>query len=577
MKRRAAWIVSIAGTIFAMFGTAGALNVDAQATTGAYDENEPYTYLHLTVDNPDTFDTGYDMTILPGESKIYLGNQQLPPGGKKTYHLALPLWGHPSSIFFRDAHGTFSRGATQSQKTILNISNMETWPSEKESVDFTTRLNQLGITPTGAYPGRAWFKPSTPSTPPTDNWVLNRTPDDVPDNWKCYTPFQAVFLSESAFNTMSQSGALPPLMDYVAMGGKVGVYDSATTHSEHVQLGKIDYQKNNPVKLANDPSQTTECLKVLLSHDTTPEWKKFLGRKDDTVGNFPYNVKGGVGKIGGLILATIFFIVAGPVSLFYAEKKKKNIRVLLRILPILSIAACLTMMIYFLVGQGFIRRGGAMSLTLLDENRASALTFSHHVVMSGLYPLNGFRFGTDTAFVPMNVNLEQDNYDITLLPDGMVLSSGLFKPSVNFHYFTATPEKTRERLIFDADMKTAINGFENPIRFLAVYKDGKLYSAENIVKGGKADLKEDRPDVELVEYFLRRCVQLDSSEVKYFKNHFLAFLTYFVKETGPRYVALMDGRASRSDAGTTIATGKYCHILAGNIGAATANGESGGK
>src|SRR5690606_30526046 len=100
-------------------------------------------------------------------------------------------------------------------------------------------------------------------------------------------------------------------------------------------------------------------------------------------------------------------------------------------------------------------------------------------LLTGLYPLGGFKFGPQTYFVADTGSEDRSGADFDLTR-GTLLRGGLFQPGIPFNYTTVTPYITRERMLFDADKGELRNGFELPAKAVAVL-DGDQY-----FRGGSA-------------------------------------------------------------------------------------------
>jgi len=126
---------------------------------------------------------------------------------------------------------------------------------------------------------------------------------------------------------------------------------------------------------------------------------------------------------------------------------------------------------------------------VLDEETDSAITFSRHVFFSGLYPLGGFRFTRDTAFCPLGTYGDRESFALDLTEEQQ-LRSGLFSPSVSFHYLTVRHWTTRAKLVWDLDDMTVLNGFDGEAERVVLRVGNKAYEANRVPAGGKAQLTE---------------------------------------------------------------------------------------
>jgi hypothetical protein len=547
--------------------------------------NSPYIWVRVMVENPEGNRLGFRLT---GDSsygnssgETLIEGQELGPGEQRTYDV--PMLGmteyrgggsYYSGGYFRcqDSTGRMAVGNDNASdlKAFLNIAPVSQWASEQQVQDFSDALEhpekrQPGPPEpefTGPVLGRSAPYPGgmggAPGSPKKSNFISQVEPGQLPDNWLCYTPFTAVLVSSDAYKTISAE-ARTALTRWVNAGGQLVVYGASETRQEEHLLGRIEY-RTGPVLTALDQIPKAWEMPGGNPQPSPLDWTRYgaIGGSD----YFPFLVQlDALGRSGGLILATIFCIVAGPVNYFYCRRKKR-IRMLMLSLPAFSIAFCLLITGYFLATKGFSRKGGTFSISILDEASDSALTFSRHLLFSGLYPLGGFSFDSETAFVPMESSGDQ-SYKMALQNRQRQLTDGLFIPQVPFHYYTVTPWSTRERLVYKAAEKTVENGFETPIQGVVVY-DGGVYVAGAVPKGGKATL--ERLEGEAAKNVLDRF--LSSEEKSYLENKrsFYQKVEMPSRGQGQHYFVFFDGKLPTEQAGLDIKEGRHRHVLIGAFG-----------
>ncbi len=536
----------------------------------------PYAWTRVTVENPDAQAVGFKLT---GSVSYYsragqtnLTESELGPGAQRTYDLPMlgkHEWGNYFSVLINcmDSRGGRA-GDSQSDndvKMFLNIAPLSQWASEQQMLDFSDAIEHPEKQQQGppepektgaASSASVSYMGTYPGSTKKSNFISQIEPIQLPDNWLCYTPFLAVMVGSDVYKTFSAE-VRTALTRWVNTGGHLIVYGASESRTEYHLLGKIEYRTGS----------------VLTALDQIPkEWKMSAGgppsralawTRYSQVGGgdlFPFLVKlDALGRSGGLVLATIFCIVAGPVNYFYCRRKNR-IRMLMLSLPAFSIAFCLLITGYFLATKGFSRKGGTCSIWSLDEGAASAGTFSRHLLFSGLYPLGGFTFDRETAFFPMEQNGEQQ-YDMTLQNQQRRLTDGLFIPQVPFHYYTVTPWSTRERLVYKESEKSVENGFETPIQGALVFTGGDVYVSGTIPKGGKASL--ERLEGAATQTVLDRF--LSAEEKTYFENQLDLYGRLEDPSVG-HYLVFFDGELPTEQAGLKIKDGRHRHVLVGRFG-----------
>lgn len=546
--------------------------------------NAPYIWMRVTVENPEGNRLGFRLfgngSYGRSSGEILIEGQELGPGEERTFDV--PMLGmteyrgggsYYSGGFFRcqDSTGRMAVGndGASDLKTFLNIAPVSQWASEQQMQDFSDAIEhpekeqQGPPEPESAVPVLGGPVPYPGGTgghsgsPKKSNFISQVEPGQLPDNWLCYSPFTAVLVSSDAYKTIPAEARIA-LTRWVNSGGRLVVYGASEARREECLLGRIEY-RTGPVLTALDQIPNEWKMPGGNPQPGPLDWARYggLGGND----YFPFLVQlDALGRSGGLLLATIFCIVAGPANYFY-WRRKNRIRMLMLSLPAFSIAFCLLITGYFLATKGFSRKGGTFSISILDEGSDSALTFSRHLLFSGLYPLGGFSFDSETAFVPMESSGDQA-YKMALQNRQRQLTDGLFIPQVPFHYYTVTPWSTRERLVYKAAEKTVENGFETPLQGVVVYDRG-VYVAGAVPKGGKATL--ERLEGEAAKNVLDRF--LSSEEKSYLENKRSFYQKVEIPSGGQgHYIVFFDGKLPTEQAGLDIKEGRHRHALIGAFG-----------
>ncbi|MBD3265802.1 hypothetical protein GF373_03965 [bacterium] len=569
---------------FATLGAQAKLQIDAKII--GMRGSSPYNYLRVHITNPSGHKVGYRFLIRSHFMReLRIPDQEIEPASHKIHHIPVPIgyqW-YQVQAWDSDKEHYLHHQQNNYKRVYLNICKIDTWASEKEMQDFselaihgehqprgTSSTGGLygGMPSSGLYGGlppttrhRGGGRSAAPAKP---NYVSQVEPGTAPDNWLCYIPFQAVFIDGISYKNLTPT-AKDALHTWVDAGGILAVYNTDQKKTQHSILGNIHHFEGNPIK---------EQIFHRDWLDMPPRWQQLYGGSLSNREPFPYMVLEMGGRMETLFLATLFLIVAGPINYFYHYKKKK-IRRLMLSLPAISIAFCLLITAYFIGTQGFARKGGSLSLTLLDEATDAGLTLSHHVLFSGLYPLSGFHFDRQTAFYPL-IRPDQTNQFALSLNQKQQLHSGLFIPSKNFHYYTNTPFKTRERLLYDSAENVVGNGFEHSFQKLAIYHAKSIYEASDIVAGGKAQLKQ-KEYTELSQVktdtskpiYLLNCFydSLSVQEFEYFKRYLLPYIDIMYEHYPDEvfYLALLEEAPASTQPGLETNPENQRHLFFGRL------------
>lgn len=496
----------------------------------------PLTYIRLEVENPTIRELTFSLSLEGWRNSTQIEvyeNQTIGPGQTLVTHLpVIDTHGESFGVHCRiDGEWSRTTAYSRNEYAYLNIAGIEWWLSAKQQEDVANAIT-----------GRS------------QEIVAQLEPQNAPELWQCFTPYKAVLVREADFSRIN-SAATAALLKWVDAGGILFVYSTGADQDKSQMLGMIHYRRSNP--LFTPAGELKD-----ISYDGTP-WVDRSGLTYFEVKAFPFAIPRQGADKGVLALAGLFFLVAGPINLFYL-KRRNRIRLLLVTVPVLSVLFCAMMVLFFVATQGFIQRGGSFSLTLIDEAENKAMTMAHHTVLTGLYPINGFGFDRETLFFPMETSDDWQSYRMDLT-SGQRLAAGLLKPSINFHYFTMQHEPTRERLMVDWDELEVTNGFEQHLKGLALRNGSEFYYAEDLEPGQRAKLRRAEKDNLLLGDWL------DERQDRAF-SEFREYLQKFTRGGDVVYAAVTEGDAPDLDTGVSI-RGEECHVLVGHLEPAAVEAE----
>lgn len=565
---RISWILSGVRAVLGcglalLLASVGRCELEVFATTVGINEQTPYTYARVEVRNKYGRDMTYRLVIRDyfSSQQTTYSNQSLGAGQTRVHHVPLlrSQWRnwHVETIDDLGKRSFSSLDGVQSLH-FLHVSSLKVRLTSVELEEFGNHYR------TGSGPAYSTSYSHAPSySGSMDSYVSQVESAALPDNWLCYSPFKAVVIEEQSWQGATPA-ARKALTQWVQAGGRLMIYGgSEPPRTQRNMFGQIEYVAANP--LQGDPGSRNW-------NTQTPAWLNTARASQYDLLDVPYAIRKWTGSIGGLTLATLFFVVAGPLNYMYFARRNR-IRALLISLPVASIACCLLITGYFLVSQGFAKRGGSVAVIVLDEETDSAITFSRHVFFSGLYPLGGFVFPHSSAFCPLGQLDEQTPFTVELSQQQR-LRSGFFSPSTNFHYFTVAPWMTRAKLVWNLEEMTVLNGFDADAAHIVVRVGDKTYEARQVARGSKGQLTEcpnaPRSPTGLAERALDRGTAAES----YLLRRMDAFLAPFPEEPDVvRYTIAFDQPPVDLNAGLTIGGGNACCLLVGKSVLSARRGE----
>jgi tetratricopeptide (TPR) repeat protein len=196
----------------------------------------------------------------------------------------------------------------------------------------------------------------------------------------------------------------------------------------------------------------------------------------------------GVGRapIGAFqLLISVFALVIGPVN-YFVLRRRKRLYFLIITVPSLALLTTALLLGYAIASEGFAVRTRVRSVTLLDQVRGEAASWSRISYYAGLAPAGGLRFSTDTAVYPLDPEDSTPGYRVLDWTEDQHLSGGWLRSRTPTQFLTVSHRQTGEQLAVVADSRGNLrvtNNLGSPIQFLLLADDqGVLYSAQEVAE-----------------------------------------------------------------------------------------------
>jgi hypothetical protein len=566
-------------------GFAGPAHADllSSSQVRGMDDDSGVTWISVKLTNQTNSPQGATLRFTTyassGQGEQSVPVPKLPPGTARTLNIPL-LFDMQNAMLVAD-DGTvrglnldiYGRNFNGDFREHLLVSSPEMQLTDLQLDEFT-RANTMkyGGMPMGGggtlYPHGVTSGASGSTTAPLmagERCISQLDVSELPESWLCYVPLKCVFISETQEREISPAQR-EALDTWVGLGGSLYFFDSESSETIQQGRGTLTRLKENPVLEKTDFMAMPKRVNQLFS--------------GMSVGGMPYVEKDTRGRGFSLVLITIFVIAVGPVNYIYYARRGQ-IRKLLKTVPAISMAFCGLIAGYFLLTEGFAKKGGSISVTRLDEQTNKAITFAQHFLISGLYPSGGFHFGRETYLRPLFMD-RNDPVQATLGKE-LVITRGLFRPKIPLQYLTIKPHTTRERLLVAADVKSARNGFELPVKAVAVYRDGNYFAGGAAASGGEVALAPTKParksDTAELEKplsgkgdhtaMMLNLVSLlgpqaaSEKELEFVMDQVTALSEDADTTSGTVYAVAFDGMPAAVEPGVKITEGKNLHIVLG--------------
>lgn len=246
-------------------------------------------------------------------------------------------------------------------------------------------------------------------------------PGLLPDNWKAYTGLDALLIDLRSWQELN-SAPKRAILQWVRLGGRLHLFastkdfpgfklnelqvpdllvNSSRPQSGKLSLGEIELKRWDGVELSEGVSRPYERMSRWSNHLENDFQKKWtLAEK---LGTRPFNSI----LIFGILLA--FAILVAPVNLFYLAGKGRRHRLFITT-PIISIAACLIIVLMIFIGDGLGGKGYRIAFVDLQsgENERRFYVSQEQISRTGVIVNTGFESDQDLLIEP--VKLEQSPF-----------------------------------------------------------------------------------------------------------------------------------------------------------------------
>ncbi|MBF0409284.1 MAG: hypothetical protein HQM10_18230 [Candidatus Riflebacteria bacterium] len=330
------------------------------------------------------------------------------------------------------------------------------------------------------------------------------------ENWLGYTRYDGLLLTASELKDCSPE-VFQAIQKYTEAGGNLIVLGKYSPPSHWKDA--YAYEKDNRIMSKDQEidrflAGIGTCFVIPesnISNISTDTWKlierqvtvcKDLWEQNEGTNGSTFFPITGIESIPVRALFAIIFIYAiliGPLNIYFFTKLNKRILILASV-PVLSLAACLTILLYSAFLEGWLAKGRASVFTLLDEERKQAVSFGWLALYN---PLTTDRaiFSAETE---LNPHLIPDKYSFLGGPCRVdwtreqVFGGNWLIARLPSHFKVRKVETRRERIIvkrIDESGATIINGLGAKIvKFYLMDGKGRIFEASDVETGKDAQL-----------------------------------------------------------------------------------------
>lgn len=201
-----------------------------------------------------------------------------------------------------------------------------------------------------------------------------------------------------------------------------------------------------------------------------------------------------------LLVITAFAVVVGPINYWWLRRRAK-LYLLLATVPAAAALLTLGMFAYVVVHDGLATRLRCRSVTWLDDDQDTAISWARQSYYSGLAPTGGMTFPADAAVIPVHFRPMQDASPHRRLGwegDQQHLAEGYHRSRTLTQLLVIRPQASEMSLPIRRRADTGVLEVNNqlgvPLHCLVIRDDdAQLYLVENLPAGGRAAAKPTTP------------------------------------------------------------------------------------
>ena len=192
------------------------------------------------------------------------------------------------------------------------------------------------------------------------------------------------------------------------------------------------------------------------------------------------------------ILITMFLLVVGPIS-YALLKRKQRLQLLFATAPLFSLLACLALVTYAVISDGFQVRGRVSSISSIDHVSGKSVTFTRHAHYSGITP-RPYEFKSD-QFVVNEQSYGSPKSIYVQTNEKTEVFGGEIQPRTPHQLAVIQADETEaglQLLISAEGLPTVTNNFGHTVR-LAYFVVGDTFYRIRELEPGQAQAGEKIP------------------------------------------------------------------------------------
>jgi hypothetical protein len=204
----------------------------------------------------------------------------------------------------------------------------------------------------------------------------------------------------------------------------------------------------------------------------------------------------GVGRapVGAFqILITVFAIMIGPVN-YMVLRRQKRLYLLIITVPAFAVLTAVTLLGYAIASDGFGVRTRVRSVTMLDQKRREAISWTRASYYAGLTPAGGLRFSADTAVYPIDQPERRPSDRSLDWTEDQHMTNGWLRARTPTQLLTVGFKPTDDHVaVAVADGAARVtNQLGTPIRLIVVAgSSGEWYAAKDLANGDSVRLEPE--------------------------------------------------------------------------------------
>lgn len=322
------------------------------------------------------------------------------------------------------------------------------------------------------------------------------TPSQLPDDWRAYSGFDTVLLTENDWMSVPP-GPKNAILAWMRLGGQLVIFSESAANPNALGLpadtsfGRYDIRPISGNRLDHKSTvdfvfnRDYETRIGSVTKDFNGKWPLQTGLGEKSFNSTVF-----------ILVLIVFGIIVGPVNLFVFAKSGRRHRLFITT-PLISIATSLLLIVLIIFEDGFGGEGKRLALMEVrpDDNQNAAYVVQEQFSRTGVMTSPSFSIDASALFVPVPIapnrwsrftpdHTASGNYDIQPSDGKLFVKGSWFQSRSEQGQLITAVIPTRGRIDRTQQAGKIVSSFDFPIKTLLLMdENGNWQRADHLSKG----------------------------------------------------------------------------------------------